>query len=121
MGDMSIEPGPALGAAAAIIAIANTVWTWINSKSAKAAADASKATAMDIAAQAAAAQASKIAELQQDVANHRVEVARTYVTNDTLRRTEDRVITAIDNLAAMLRGLAERMDRAIDRGTGNQH
>ena len=111
------NPESALGAAA-IITIGNIVWGWWRASRLKAASDATESVLAKETADMLEKQTQEAAKIAADLAAHKLEVARNYVTALALERTEIRLLQAIAGQTDAMNKLADRFDRALDRVCG---
>lgn len=107
-------PSLLLSGLALLFTAVNVAWTWFQFQSAKSAGDGSRKTAFDVATKAMDTLSGRVDAMDARVAAYRLEMAQKYVTNDTLDRTEGRLLAAVEGVTSAVRGLGDRIDRAID-------
>ena len=107
--------GHLFGGAALALAFGNSLWGWIFRGRVKAANDADMKRSTDEATAAVETQATRILALEKAFVEHKIKVAETYVSLEMLEHTEGRIMSALAELSAAIRGLTDRIDRAHDR------
>lgn len=55
-----------------------------------------------------------IADVREELADHRLHVAETYITKAGLRETTDQIISAVNGVKTDVHSLNERIDRIIE-------
>ena len=115
MADIVSEPERAVGVVALVVSVSNIAWGWWRDGKRKAAVDATESVLAKETADMLEKQTAEVARIAADLATHKLEVARDYVTTLALERTEIRLLHAITGQTEAMNKLAERFDRALDR------
>ena len=111
------EVGSVLGGIALLVTIGNGVWGWISGMNKRAAAEAAEAKSLEGVTAVLGDVAKKLAAVESDLSQHKVDVARFYVRSEALQNMETRLLAAVSEIGQAVGRLGERIDRNIDRGS----